>query len=427
MRADVLFYNGNFSVSPFDQRKINWLAVRDGWICALGAGAPDRHLLVQKKIDLNRKRVVPGWIDAHVHLMLLGQRKFEVDVSPCRSPDELKSALKKALGRKKDRVRKGWLEAYGFDPERWKEFCPLTARILDQISSRISILVRRKDEHAMWANSCLLKKARLHQSHPTGYLADQDMDVIFRHRPQLSFQKVKEALLYAMQACIREGITSVHDMAMQRLPLEVLIELMRSKKYDLRVYGALFGEEALEEFPIPQVNLFHHHLTIRAQKLFIDGALGSRGAWLSQPYGDMPQWAGDSLWQEKELLERVRSAFQKRFQLIFHTLGDQASLWLLQVLASKYTPQELHHKRIRLEHVEVLNREALSLMKRLGVIASMQPWHALSDGPGLESRLGRVGDPMPRLSPINLCGESTRPRQEENSASAFERRSICIL
>ncbi|MBI3018248.1 MAG: amidohydrolase [Deltaproteobacteria bacterium] len=417
MRADTLFYNGNFFTPS--RKKINWLTVKEGWITALGTGAPDRHLLVQKKVNLKNKYVLPGWIDAHVHLMLLGQRKFEVDVSSCRSLAELK---KRVLGRKTQEV---WIEAYGLDLEKWKETNPLTAQGLDRISSRIPLLIRQKDEHALWVNTSLLKRAHLEKRYPLGYLVDKDMEIIFKLRPKLSSQKIKGALLYAQEACVREGITSVHDMAMQSLPLKNLSELMRAKKYDLRVYGALYGKEALKEFYSPKVNLFQHHLTVRAQKLFIDGALSSRGAWLSEPYCDMPESTGYCLWQKKELLERVHSAFQKHFQLIFHTLGDQASLWLLKVLASKYKPQELGQrplgdKRIRLEHVEILNREALFLMKTLGVIASMQPWHALSDGPWLKSRLGQK-----RLSQVGrfkdilkekipLCGGSDAPIEPHN-------------
>src|SRR3989338_2308466 len=175
MRADTLFYNGNF-FTPL-HKKINWLAVKDVWIISLGTGMPDRHLLVQKKVNLEGKCIFPGWIDAHIHLMLLGQRKFEVDVSQCHSFE----LLKKTLARKK--TREDWIEAYGFNPERWQGSSPLDAQLLDQVSSHIPILVRRKDEHALWVNSCLLKKARLNQSHPTGYLVDQDADVIFRLRP----------------------------------------------------------------------------------------------------------------------------------------------------------------------------------------------------------------------------------------------------
>ncbi len=409
MRADTLFYNGNFLISSSSKKKINWVAVKNGWIISLGSGLPDRHLLIQKKINLKQKYVLPGWIDAHVHLMLLGQRKFEVDVSHCFSFDK----LKKTLLRKK--TQEGWIEAYGFDLEKWKELSPLTGHSLDQISSQIPLLIRQKDEHALWANSCLLKKARLEKHHPTGYLRDKDMDAIFKLRPKLSRQKVKEALLYAQQACLREGVTSVQDMTMQRLPLEVLMNLMEDQNYDLRVYAALYGTEALQKFSTPGINLFHHHLTIRAQKFFIDGALGSRGAWLSKPYHDQPQWQGQCLWKEKELLKSIHDAFQKQFQLIFHALGDQASLWILKLLASNYKPQELLNQRIRLEHVEVLNQKSLSFMKRMGVIASMQPWHALSDSPWLDARLGpqRLFQ-VSRLKEIvshgiPLCGGSDAP------------------
>src|SRR3989338_933906 len=138
MDADTLFYNGNF-FSPFYKRKVNWLAVKDGWIVGVGEGAFDRHLWVRKKINLNKNYILPGWIDAHVHLMLLGSRKFEVDVGDCFSFD----SLKKTLLRRKQET---WIEAYGFDLERWKE-STLTAHILDHISSQVPLLIRQKDEH----------------------------------------------------------------------------------------------------------------------------------------------------------------------------------------------------------------------------------------------------------------------------------------
>ena len=183
----------------------------------------------------------------------------------------------------------------------------------------------------------------------------------------------------------------------------------------MRVSCALFGQEALETFSEPKTALYQHRLNIRSKKIFIDGALGSRGAWLTQPYHDEPKSWGFQLCNEKQLLELVRSSIQKRFQLIFHTLGDQSSQWVLKTLAKKYKPQDLSNKRFRFEHLEVIQPKTISLMKDFGMIASVQPWHALSDSAWLEKRLGQ--ERLDQVSVIkkmvmgglHVCGGSDAP------------------
>ncbi|OGP03561.1 MAG: hypothetical protein A2Z91_07430 [Deltaproteobacteria bacterium GWA2_38_16] len=393
---DTLFYNG--------KGRIHWLASSRGWIQDLGTGKPPKHLLAKKKINLEGHEIFPGWIDSHVHLYLLGSKKYELDVGFCSSQDELLEILKGEVTPKTS-----GLEVCG-----WKG-SELSLFLLDQVSSCIPIIVRRVDEHAVWVNTCLLKKANILKKYPTGFLADKAMKHLEPFRPKVSPHEIEAALMEAEIQLLSDGITSVHDMATELLPLKTLITLMQQKKMNLRVSCALYGKEACNAFPKPQVNLFNHHLNIRAKKIFIDGALGSRGAWLSSPYEDSPGHCGTPLSTEKELVSTIRKALQNQFQLIFHVLGDQASIFVLEILNTYFSPKEVRDRRFRFEHLEVCHPKVLPLMKKFGIIASVQPWHIVSDRPWLEKRLGKkrmntvgIFDKMKKKG-IPLCGGSDTP------------------
>ena len=386
MKADTLFLNGNFFISSTFQKPIHWLAVKDGRVAAMGPGKPDRHVLYQRKVDVNGKHVFPGWIDSHAHLFNLGLRSFELDVSLCRSNSELIQRLRQYAG------KQSWIEAYGLDIEKWRG-PKLTFRELDRVSLTAPIVIRRVDEHAVFINTPLMKLAGKYQqgdgNHSGGLFQDGALDGIFRFKPSPPSETIRKALIRAGQSFVRYGITSVHDLSMRHAPLAVLMELMRCKAFPLRVNCALYGEDTFENYSRPEMFLFDYHLSIRAKKIFIDGALGSRGAWLLAPYADQPEWEGLCLYDAEGLFNAVRQAIQKRFQLVFHVMGDRASRWVLETLASRYYPKDLRHQRVRFEHVEILDPNLFSMMKRFGIISSVQPGHVVSDRPWLQRRLGR--------------------------------------
>jgi len=433
MKVDTLFYNGKFFISPLERKTVNWLAVKRGRVCAFGQGVPDPSLLVQgQSIDLENKRVVPGLIDSHVHLLNMGLRRLQVDVSSCTHTKELIQTLKKRVYQKnKNRSQPAlWIEAYGCDTEKFEASDRIDARVLDQVSRSIPVIVRRVDEHAMFVNSAVIRTARLNQTdfnlpgglierddhgYPTGVLIDRAMDTVLRLKPKPSIETIGTALTEASHIFLEAGITSVHDMSMERIPLEVLAKMFRAGEYNLRVYAALYGEDAFEVFSEPKSHMFDYGLAVRAKKIFIDGALGSRGAWLSKPYNDDPSWSGTHRYDEKKLIELIQRAVRKRFQLIFHVLGDEASRWVLNILKTNFDPKDIVQRRFRFEHLEVFDPECAPDMRTFGIIASMQPWHALSDGPWIEKRLGKERFyQVSRLkgilsNGIRLCGGSDAP------------------
>lgn len=418
---NTLFYNGNFWTSA--QKRFNWLlSDSEGKISELGKGKPPKNLFFIQKINLKNKYVMPGWIDSHVHLVNMGLREVEVDVSVCKNPKELFSFLKNHARNNE------WIEAYGLNTENWAS--SIDAKFLDRISSHIPIFIRRVDEHAAWVNSVVLKKIH---SQSQGFLVDQEMEEVLKIKPKPSQGKLEKALLKAQKNLIESGITSVHDMSTHHSHVMALANLMKQQKYDLRVSCALYGE-AVEKYLRPQSHLYKNHLNIRAKKIFIDGSLGSHGAWLSQEYKDRPQWRGSCLQSGKKMLKIIQFALQKDFQLIFHVLGDQASLWVLDILNSHFEPTQIKNKRFRFEHMEVIHPKAYSLMKKFGIIASLQPWHAISDGPWLKKRLSK--ELLSCVSPIKnliskkivVCGGSDAPIETHNplwGIHASQKISIC--
>ncbi len=436
MIVNTLFYNGNFYISRQMKKPVHWLAVSDGRVVSYGEGKA-RGLTAKRKINLNYKRVMPGWIDAHVHLYNLGMRTFEIDLSRCDSRAALLHILKRQLHHLKSQHRNpnwpNWIEAYGLNTNQWQ--AQPTVHLLDQVSSSVPIVVRRVDEHAIWANSAALELGRIghetgdpkggkivrdERGRITGALLDKAMERVLDARPTPPEKTIEEALERASRLLLKLGITSVHDMSMRRLPLEALSLLMRRDRFKLRVYAALYGKDTWEAYPTPTTSMFENRLQIRAKKIFIDGALGSRGAWLSRPYQDAPDWHGISFYNRDELLAMVQDALQRRFQLVFHTMGDQASRSVLEAIASRYRPIDLRSRRFRFEHLEVIDPNIFSMMKRFGIIASVQPWHVFSDSPWLVSRIGRERShlilPLKTMmrSRLHLCGGSDAPIDNYN-------------
>jgi hypothetical protein len=208
----------------------------------------------------------------------------------------------------------------------------------------------------------------------------------------MTLAQAKRAMQLAARECVRNGLTSVHEAKVTPLMVQAFHELARDGRMPLRVYAMLDGadkslvDEWLKRGPEidPQ-----HHLTIRAFKIFADGALGSRGAALLEPYSDAPQTKGLMTTPEPEIYNLTRRALQSGFQVCTHAIGDAANRSTLDAYAQaeKEVPSA-HDPRLRVEHAQVLSPEDVPRFTKLGVIASMQPTHATSDMPWAEKRVG---------------------------------------
>ena len=227
---------------------------------------------------------------------------------------------------------------------------------------------------------------------PTGILLNHAQELVSKHIPPVTPDQAKRAMQLAARECVRNGLTSIHEAKVTPLVVQVFRELVSEGRMPLRVYAMLDGADKnlVDEWLKrgPQIDS-HHQLTIRSFKLFADGAFGSRGAALLEPYSDAPQTKGVMTTPEAVVYSLTRLALAAGFQVCTHAIGDAANRSVLNTYerAEKEVP-ETHDPRLRIEHAQVLAPEDLPRFGRLGVIASMQPTHATSDMPWAERRVG---------------------------------------
>ena len=221
------------------------------------------------------------------------------------------------------------------------------------------------------------------------YSLNRAQELVGKQVPAPTLEQLKKAIELAARECVRNGLTSVHEALVGATQLQAFRDLVAEGRLPLRVYVMLDGADRvlvaqwLERGP--EVDS-RHQLTIRCFKLFADGALGSRGAALLQPYSDAPQTKGVITTPESEVDQLTRSSLQRGFQVCTHAIGDAANRMVLDAYAHalKSVP-EAQDPRLRIEHAQVLASEDIPRFARLGVIPSMQPTHATSDMKWAES------------------------------------------
>jgi len=345
--------------------------------------------------------VVPGLTDAHGHLVGLGLSLVKVDLRSCRSSQDCAARVQSTL----PKIPPGaWLLGRGWDQNLYPDQRFPTRASLDAVAPSTPVFVRRIDGHAGWANSEALRRAHITRDtpdppggrilrdaagEPTGIVVDRASDLVEKAIPLPSDLEVEQAILRAQDLLVSQGLTSVHEMGIPPRWAEVYSRLARSGRLKIRVYAHWAGEpgaleEAFRRGPLragPD-DLF----TLRAIKLYADGALGSRGAHLKAPYSDDPHNTGLVLTPMGEVEAVSRRALASGFQVSTHAIGDAATHDVLEAYArAGVTPAA----RFRIEHAQIVDPADIPRFAQLGVIASMQPTHATSDMPWAEKRVGR--------------------------------------
>lgn len=376
------------------------IAVRKGRVLAVGSrkavlDAAER-LGAFEQIDRPGVTIVPGFQDAHGHLSLLGESLVLPGLGDARSILDVIATLKAAPSSS----RQGeWLRARAWDQHRWPERALPGRAELDEAFPFTPVVLTRVDEHAAWVNGEALRRAgisartpdpeggrilRDEAGEPTGVLLDNAMSLVLDKLPPVTDAQLVERLEAALARCAEAGITTVHDAGMDLRTFQVLQTWDFADRLPLRVYamGSVQGEEAeawLERGPY-----VGKKLEMRAVKFLLDGALGSRGAALHEPYSDDPANRGLLLWSEASFEAEAEAFIARGFQLAVHAIGDRANTLLLDVLERVGSKAGRH----RIEHAQVLRPEDLPRVGALGLVASVQPTHATSDHAWVEARLG---------------------------------------
>ena len=359
-----------------------------------------------RRVDAQGQVLMPGLTDAHGHVMGLGLSRRQLDL---RSTADLPAALSAIKAHAAAHADQAWILGGGWNQANWKLGRFPTAAELDSAESARPVWLERVDGHAGWANSRALQLAGItratpdpsggqieHDAHgePTGVLIDAATELVARHVPPPSAAEMHAALDEVQNELVSLGLTSVHDAGVSSEADALMREYAAAGRLKLRFYGMFSGsDEALRGRMLaagPLKDDGTGHYALRAVKLYADGALGSRGAALLQPYTDSHQSQGLLFQSDAELQARMRAAVRAGFQVNVHAIGDAANRQALA--AFEQMRKELGGRstalRHRIEHAQVIALEDIPRFARSGVIASVQPVHATSDMNMAEDRVG---------------------------------------
>ncbi|HET6396122.1 MAG TPA: amidohydrolase, partial [Pseudoxanthomonas sp.] len=381
----------------------------EGRILAVGTAAELRRRYPQaRRIDAGKATVVPGLIDAHAHLMGLGYALMRADLSGATSKAEVIERLRAFAA---TAPAGAWIEGRGWDQNRWPEQAFPTAADLDAAFPDRPVWLERIDGHAAWANTAAMRAAQaLEGARPldgdwqpqggqivreggraTGVFVDAAMRLVERAIPPPDAAYREQALERALQVAVANGLTGVHDMGVSREDLALMRRFADAGRLPLRISAYADGDrEALAD--LCEHGLYRHpggRLQMKGVKLFIDGALGSRGAALLADYSDEPGNRGLLVSDPQAYAAAVIKARDCGVQVASHAIGDRGNRIVLDTYAHALAGQGARaDHRWRVEHAQVVAPEDLPRFARLRLVASMQPTHATSDMPWAEDRLG---------------------------------------
>ncbi len=339
--------------------------------------------------------IVPGLVDAHAHLESLGRSLSVISLLGITSEAQ---AIERVIAAPVSASQGEWLIGRGWDQNDWTGGRYPTKASLDALHPKRPVFLTRIDGHAAWVNSEALRRAgitaatpdppggrilRDEKGEPTGVLIDNAMDAVSAKIPAPSDAEVKLRLKVALETCARLGLTQVHDAGMDLRTFRQLQQWDMIGVLPLRLYVMADGQGAEAEQYLGLGTFSGRHLEMKAVKLLIDGALGSRGAALHAPYSDEPGTQGLLLLTQEDFEERARNFSERGFQVAVHAIGDRANSVVIAGLA-KLDPKLRH----RVEHAQVLTADDVGKFAKHGLIASFQPTHATSDMPWAPARLG---------------------------------------
>jgi predicted amidohydrolase YtcJ len=350
-----------------------------------------------RTIDLDGAFVMPGLQDAHGHLLGLGTAMAEVDLVGTQS---FADVIARAAARAATLPKGEWVLGRGWDQNDWADQAMPVHRTLSTAIPDHPVWLTRVDGHAGLANAAALAAAGITRDtktagggevlvdadgEPTGVLVDQAMDAI--RLPALTSAQLRERLLAAHDACLQHGLTCVHDAGVSRAVLDTMVALHAEGRWHLRTYVLLDpNERELIERGVWQTK--DSCLVVRAVKAYADGALGSRGAVLLEPYSDRPAWKGLLLNTTAGIRELAQLCADHGMQLCVHAIGDAANRAVLDAYEAVQCDGPFFARRFRIEHAQVVADSDFARFDALGVLPSMQPTHLTSDMPWATARLG---------------------------------------
>ncbi len=395
-RADLMVINAKVYTVDSTFSIQSAFAVKDGQFLAVGESDVIKNQFeADELIDAGGAAVFPGLIDAHCHFYELGLTQELADLVGTESFEEVLERIQKFANEKKPNVIRG----RGWDQNDWnvQEF-PTKAK-LDELFPNTPVVLERVDGHAFLVNQKALDMAGIdgntsmaggevikNNGSPTGVLVDSPMQMVTSSLPPPDRATQIRALLNAQNICFENGLTTVDDAGLSRDVIELIDSLQQAGELSMRIYAmASNSEENLDHY-LNGGMLKTDHLNVRSIKVYADGALGSRGAALKEPYTDHPGHLGAMITTQEELEELAKRIARAGYQMNTHAIGDSANVAVLRAYSGALQGKVDH--RWRVEHAQILTGDDFDYFES-GIVPSVQPTHATSDMYWAESRLGK--------------------------------------
>lgn len=401
MAATTVLLNARVHTADATADAVAWNET--GHIVAIGTNAQLREQFPDAgTLDAGGAAVLPGLVDAHGHVLGLGLSLLNADLRGTTSKTQVIERLRSHAAKLPSGA---WLIGRGWDQNDWPEKVFPTAADLDAAFPDRPVYLSRIDGHASWANSAALKLAPRDLSgdwqpdggrieridgKPTGVFVDAAMDLLDNVMPKPDAALKRRAYKLAFETLLAQGLTGVHDAGVSRDDLAVLRELADAGELPLRIYAMADGDGVALE-ALCRDGLYAHangRLQMRAVKLYIDGALGSRGAALKADYSDDPGNRGLLVTSPADFKRAVAKAKRCGVQVATHAIGDRGTRLVLDTYAEVLGEAAGGDHRWRVEHAQIVDVADIPRFADLHLIASMQPTHATSDMPWAQARIG---------------------------------------
>jgi predicted amidohydrolase YtcJ len=396
--ADLAVTNAHiYTVNP-RQPRASAMAVRAGKVLAVGDDVSRFLGPATTVIDAHGLAVIPGLIDSHGHVQGLGTALETLDLRGAASENEIANRVREAV----QRARPGeWILGRAWDQNLWavKEFP--TARSISEAAPNNPVALTRVDGHALWVNRKAIELADVNAATkdpqggrimrdaagaPAGVLLDNAQALVSRKIPAPSQEQIERRILRALTECARLGMTTVHDAGVGQGDIDAYHSLAAKGLMPMRAYVMVAGKSDALEPALAHGPEIGEYVTIRGIKLVADGALGSRGAAMIDPYSDDPGNRGLPILDREAIRSVAARAAARGFQVNTHAIGDAANRAALDAYADVLKGP--NDRRFRIEHAQVVALADFGKFRRYSVIASMQPTHATSDMPWAEQRVG---------------------------------------
>jgi predicted amidohydrolase YtcJ len=396
--VDLIVHNAKiFSINEKGE-VFQAMAIKDGKIVELG---PERQILnkysAKQIIDAGSREIYPGFTDAHGHILSLAQQKMSVDLVGVKSFEEMLIRVEKF----QQKNNKKFIVGRGWDQSLWKNDELPCNNKLNELFPDIPVILYRIDGHAALVNDYLLDKAQINpylkilggivhvkDDNCTGLLIDNAIDPASALIPPYSYEELSQSIQEIQEELFQFGITGVHEAGIEFEHIEVFKKMIDENKLLLNLNAMLYPTQKNLEFAKKHEIYLYKNLQIRSFKVVGDGALGSRGACLKQPYHDQKNHYGILTTTIEELKSIAEIARKINYQMNTHAIGDSTNRIVLDLIEETYQLKKDH--RWRIEHAQVLDPIDILRLAKCGVFPSVQPTHAVSDQRWAKERLGET-------------------------------------